>query len=60
LKETSLVMPYGKYRGTRICDLPSDYLKWLAETISEKDARNKNICLAADREYQQRMVDGEL
>ena len=54
-------MPYGKHRGTRICDLPSNYLKWLAETISEdKGERDKNICLAADKEYQPRLMDGEI
>ena len=24
-------MPFGKYRGTRLCDLPSDYFNWLLE-----------------------------
>ena len=61
MKATSICMPYGKHRGTRICDLPSNYLKWLAETISEdKGERDKNICLAADKEYQPRLMDGEI
>jgi uncharacterized protein (DUF3820 family) len=23
-------MPYGKYKGTPICDLPSHYLEWMS------------------------------
>lgn len=54
-------MPYGKHKGTRICDLPTSYVKWLAETISEdKSERDRNICLAADKEYQQRLHNGDL
>lgn len=26
----SSVMPYGKYRGRRLADLPGHYLNWLA------------------------------
>lgn len=53
-------MPYGKHKGTRICDLPSFYLKWIAENISENTEQGKKICLGADTEYQQRLRNGEL
>jgi uncharacterized protein len=23
-------MPYGRYKGTRLCDLPGNYLNWFA------------------------------
>lgn len=23
-------MPYGKYKGTKICDLPGNYLNWFS------------------------------
>ena len=26
----SLVMPYGKYKGRLLCELPSHYLSWFA------------------------------
>lgn len=39
-------MPFGKFKGTDIEDLPSDYLKWMAENVDDED-----ICCAADEEY---------
>lgn len=29
-------MPFGKYRGYFLKDLPIDYLKWLVMTISDR------------------------
>jgi len=60
MKEQSFVMPYGKHKGTRICDLPSDYLKWLAENVSEATEQGRIVCLGADKEYQQRRRNGDL
>jgi len=42
-------MPWGKHKGKLIDDLPSGYLKWLAECCDD-DA----ICEAADKEYSYR------
>ena len=42
-------LTFGKYKGEDIEDIPSDYLKWLAENC-EQD----NIATAADEEYQWR------
>jgi len=56
-----MIMPYGKHKGQRICDMPSDYLKWMAETFTEKAGElNLKLCLSADREYQQRVLKDEL
>jgi hypothetical protein len=44
-----MIMPFGKYHGTDIEDLPSSYLKWLAENCQDED-----ICEAADKEYSYR------
>jgi hypothetical protein len=44
-----LVMPWGKHKGTPIGNLPSSYLKWLAE-----NCENEQICEAADEEYRWR------
>ena len=24
-----MIMPFGKYKGDRLCELPSDYIEWL-------------------------------
>jgi hypothetical protein len=46
---SELVMPWGKYKDQTIEDLPSSYLKWLAEKCDDDE-----ICEAADQEYQWR------
>jgi hypothetical protein len=44
------VMPFGKYRGMRLRDLPDDYLAWL-RSITLREA----LRLAVEREYQRRV-----
>lgn len=44
-------MPYGKYKGKSIKDLPSSYLKWIAENWKEDTKNNKKICMTADKEW---------
>ena len=29
-------MPYGKYKGVKLANVPGSYLIWLSENISEK------------------------
>lgn len=43
---SNIVMPWGKYKGKHLVDLPSSYLKWLAE-----NSRDERICCTADREW---------
>ena len=26
-------MPFGKYKGEEVCDIPLDYLKWAEENL---------------------------
>jgi hypothetical protein len=47
-------MPWGKFQGEDIEDIPSGYLKWLAENC-EDDL----ICIAADEEYRWRTDNNE-
>lgn len=42
-------MPWGKFKGKDIDDIPSDYLHWLAENCEDEP-----ICCAADEEYRWR------
>jgi len=39
-------MPYGKFKGKFIHEIPSGYLKWMAENMDDED-----LCCAADEEY---------
>ena len=43
------IMPYGKFKGKAIHEIPSGYLKWMAENIDDEE-----LCCAADEEYQHR------
>ena len=45
----STVMPFGKFKGKLIEEIPSGYLKWLSENCDDDD-----ICEAADKEYEWR------
>jgi len=44
-----MIIPFGKYIGEDLEDIPSSYLKWLAENCEDED-----ICEAADEEYRWR------
>lgn len=46
------IMPFGKYKGHRMGDLPLGYIKWLAENINETTEGGKEICLIADKLFQ--------
>jgi hypothetical protein len=47
-------MPYGKYKGREVEELPSSYLLWVAENWREDSERDRQICEAADKEWQER------
>ncbi len=40
-------MPWGKYKGTDLEDIPSPYIKWLSE-----ECDNETIAEEADEEWQ--------
>lgn len=42
-------MPWGKYKGKAMFEIPSSYLLWMAQNVD-----NEKICAAADREWQWR------
>ena len=43
------VMPFGKYKGEPVEDLPSSYIEWL---LSETDVDKRNPRLAAELQAQ--------
>lgn len=53
-----MIMPYGKFKGQDITAIHSGYLKWIAENIQEKTRSGKEICRAADKEWQWREKHG--
>lgn len=45
-------MPFGKFFGKKICNLPSSYLRWVAENVKEDTDQNKKVVELCDKEYQ--------
>jgi len=41
-------MPFGVYRGKDLEEIPSDYLKWIINKVTNND----EIVEAADQEYE--------
>jgi uncharacterized protein (DUF3820 family) len=48
-------MPFGKHKGERIEDLPTDYLEWCVKNMDEK----RNASLLEEMDAQLRMRNGE-
>ena len=46
--EPKIRMPYGKFKGKEMHEIPSPYLKWLAENVGE------TLAVAADEEWRWR------
>ena len=46
LQFKDFAMPWGKFKGKLLCDIPSSYLKWLSE-----NSKNDYIATAADQEW---------
>ena len=47
-------MPWGNFKGDNIDEIPSGYLKWLAENCEDNA-----ICEEADEEFRRRTDDNE-
>lgn len=41
------VMPYGKFKNWKICDLPTDYIKWAILNLDDKSHDVVNTVLEA-------------
>jgi len=50
----SIIMPFGEYRGWKIEDIPSSYLKYAAENWGEDTDMRKALVAECDKEWQHR------
>ncbi len=41
-------MPYGKFKGKILSDIPSSYLKWFLDNVKQEDT----LYIEIDKEYQ--------
>jgi hypothetical protein len=47
-----IVMPFGKYKGRLICDIPEDYLEWFADNVKAKPPLTEAVAKALGRQGQ--------
>jgi len=48
-EEAAIVMPFGKYKGRLICDIPEDYLEWFADNVKAKPLLAEAVAKALGR-----------
>ncbi len=48
---TTLIMPFGKYQGWRLCDLPGNYLNWFARSGFPKGEIGRLLALMQEIDH---------
>ena len=51
-EEAAIVMPFGKYKGRLICDIPENYLEWFADNVKAKPFLAEAVAKALGRQGQ--------
>ena len=49
-EEAAIVMPFGKYKGRLLCDIPEDYLEWFAANVKAKPFLAEAVAKALGRQ----------
>lgn len=44
-------MPFGKYKGEEICDLPEDYLMWLVSNVDMRQQLKDEVVMVLEDQY---------
>jgi len=47
-----IIIPFGKYKGEYVCDLPIRYLTWLEDNIELDEELSEAVSKAIDDYYQ--------
>jgi hypothetical protein len=47
--DEAVVMPFGKYKGRVVADIPEDYLEWFADNVKTKPALAEAVAKALGR-----------
>jgi endogenous inhibitor of DNA gyrase (YacG/DUF329 family) len=50
VENDNFIMPFGKYRGSRLIDLETDYLQWMADNM-KGSLRKRAIEVMKGRDY---------
>lgn len=41
------IMPFGKHKGKALADCPEDYIRWVAENLTDRKIRDRAIALVS-------------
>jgi hypothetical protein len=50
--DEAVVMPFGKYKGRLVSDIPEDYLEWFADNVKAKPELAAAVAKALGRQGQ--------
>jgi putative quorum-sensing-regulated virulence factor len=51
-EDATIAMPFGKYKGRLIRDIPEDYLEWFADNVKAKPFLTEAVAKALGRQGQ--------
>jgi uncharacterized protein (DUF3820 family) len=51
-EDDAVVMPFGKYKGRLVSDIPEDYLEWFADNVKTKPDLAAAVNMALGRQGQ--------
>lgn len=51
---TKMKMPFGKYTGTPVADLPTNYILWMMDEINWDDEKWPGLQAAVEGEWEKR------
>lgn len=54
-KQKDIPLPFGKYKGVLICDIPDSYLKWVSGEAWFKQKKDLAEQVAIELDYRRRM-----
>jgi uncharacterized protein (DUF3820 family) len=57
--EDKFILPFGKYKGEYLCDLPTSYLEWIENNIESKKIKELASKELTDREINRNYVGGD-
>jgi uncharacterized protein (DUF3820 family) len=57
--EDKFIMPWGKYKGEYLCDLPNGYLEWVETNVEDQKIVTLAIAELDYRERNDKYVGGD-
>ena len=59
MEANKFIIPWGKYQGEYLCDLPTAYLEWIENNVEDKKIQALAMEELNDREKHDKYVGGK-